>query len=349
MVRENKINYDMIDLLKFIAAICVVAIHSLPHDILGNDLRVFTRFSVPFFFIVSSYFLFKKITFKNAVNDRKRIHQYCLRVLKLYFYWLLIYTPYWLRSIKDIVQSDYTKVNGLWFIIKMSLGYVPTIGVTWYLMASIISVLITYYIRRFLGRNTLIIVMILSFLIGILTSTYGKWYFEIQSLKSIPIAGSISFSFLSTICYVILGYFLSKSGSLVSDEVKSKHFLMYFVVFSIIGFFEVYFAQSLGVFKDGQNFILLPLITISLFLFGINSQQRISMAPLLRKSSTIIYLAQNPVKFVIFAIARRLKVATFTYDNFFVFFVQLVVLMLICLVIVNLSQQKGFHWLANFY
>ncbi|EGO8469402.1 racemase, partial [Enterococcus faecalis] len=53
-------NNDVLDAFKFIAALSVVGIHTFPSkSILGSDLKILARFSVPFFFIVSGYFLFK--------------------------------------------------------------------------------------------------------------------------------------------------------------------------------------------------------------------------------------------------------------------------------------------------
>ncbi|WP_252448917.1 acyltransferase family protein [Enterococcus faecalis] len=66
-------NNDVLDAFKFIAALSVVGIHTFPSkSILGSDLKILARFSVPFFFIVSGYFLFKKF----LLEKKKKIKKY---------------------------------------------------------------------------------------------------------------------------------------------------------------------------------------------------------------------------------------------------------------------------------
>ena len=55
------------------------------------------------------------------------------------------------------------------------------------------SVFIIYYIRSYFGEKVLLTIGIVSFLIGVFTSTYGKWYFDIEWIKQVPFYGSISF------------------------------------------------------------------------------------------------------------------------------------------------------------
>lgn len=70
-------NNDVLDAFKFIAALSVVGIHTFPSkSILGSDLKILARFSVPFFFIVSGYFLFKKISFREKEKDKNTIQLY---------------------------------------------------------------------------------------------------------------------------------------------------------------------------------------------------------------------------------------------------------------------------------
>ena len=72
------------------------------------------------------------------------------------------------------------------FILSILLGYVPRIGVSWYLIALVMSVFIIYYIRSYFGEKVLLTIGIVSFLIGVFTSTYGKWYFDIEWIKQVP-------------------------------------------------------------------------------------------------------------------------------------------------------------------
>lgn len=56
MEKTKKITYELLDLIKFIAAICVVGIHTFPHDGTGNDIRIFLDF--PFLYFLSYQVIF---------------------------------------------------------------------------------------------------------------------------------------------------------------------------------------------------------------------------------------------------------------------------------------------------
>lgn len=96
----NQKNYCMIDIAKFIAAIFVMFIHC--GSLFSNEwvsllfVDVLCRYAVPFFFISSGFFLFKKVKFKNGKMEKtkenfKNFFKYELRIVILYTVWSLIY------------------------------------------------------------------------------------------------------------------------------------------------------------------------------------------------------------------------------------------------------------------
>lgn len=86
----EKKNYYGIDLLKFIMAVCVVAIHTQPLYSIQSIVvqRLFdtiTSLAVPYFFSVSGFLLFSKID--ENISCRKNMEvckRYLSRVLSLY-------------------------------------------------------------------------------------------------------------------------------------------------------------------------------------------------------------------------------------------------------------------------
>lgn len=93
----EKKNYYGIDLLKFIMAVCVVAIHTQPLYSIQSIVvkRLFdtiTSLAVPYFFSVSGFLLFSKIDAN--ILSRKSMEvckKYLSRVLSLYVIWNIIY------------------------------------------------------------------------------------------------------------------------------------------------------------------------------------------------------------------------------------------------------------------
>ena len=81
-------NYNSIDLMKFIMALCVVTIHtyivdSMKSSILQDFLYSFIRSAVPFFFITSAYFVMQR-------NEKDGILKYWKRIFRLYLSWSVI-------------------------------------------------------------------------------------------------------------------------------------------------------------------------------------------------------------------------------------------------------------------
>ena len=92
------------------------------------------------------------------------------------------------------------------FILSILLGYVPRIGVSWYLIALVMSVFIIYYIRSYFGEKVLLTIGIVSFLIEYLLLLMVSGTLTLNGLNKCLLWFYI-FSMISTICYVIIGYF----------------------------------------------------------------------------------------------------------------------------------------------
>ncbi|NSS73813.1 racemase, partial [Enterococcus faecalis] len=83
------------------------------------------------------------------------------------------------------------------------------------------------------------------------------------------------------------------------------------------------FAQQLGVFYDAQNYFTLPIVAVLVVILCFNLENiRIPGSDFLRKSSIIIYLVQNPIKYLLFYAPFLLGLPQLTYDNFKTYFVQ---------------------------
>ena len=102
--------YNSIDLFRFICAIFVVMIHVNPFGNANRNIifkyldfgitQYLSRLAVPFFFITSGFFLYRKTVYSSfSFNNSKK---YIRRILKLYILWSIIYLP---LTIYDIVDS----------------------------------------------------------------------------------------------------------------------------------------------------------------------------------------------------------------------------------------------------
>ena len=95
--------YDFFDLLKFICALFVVSIHVDPFSSLPSplDVRLHTIFvdkiaiyAVPIFFVISSFFFFKKVLSLNNIKEKnKALLKYIKRNMQFYLFWLIATLP----------------------------------------------------------------------------------------------------------------------------------------------------------------------------------------------------------------------------------------------------------------
>lgn len=142
-----KKEYNIIDMVKFGAAILVIGIHTslfYESEIVNFYMcNVVARTAVPFLYICSGYFFFMKIIFsKNGLiertsQNRKRFLKYIFRLVVLYITWSLIYLvwqiPYWnsigwtgIHVVKDYLLAFILKGSyyHLWYILSLIYGLV---------------------------------------------------------------------------------------------------------------------------------------------------------------------------------------------------------------------------------
>ncbi|MBR6053779.1 MAG: hypothetical protein IKP46_00400 [Bacteroidales bacterium] len=86
MTEERR--YKVIDCLRFFMAAVVVSVHTTDWSLCG-----LTDAAVPFFYVVSGFFLFLKMP-GGAKDNRTRFRDWTLRALKMYLIWTAIYLPF---------------------------------------------------------------------------------------------------------------------------------------------------------------------------------------------------------------------------------------------------------------
>ncbi|WP_310555841.1 acyltransferase [Flavobacterium sp.] len=213
-VRNNNI-----DVLKILLAFLVVALHIFPilklegiQDIISYEIaNGISRIAVPTFFIISGYFL------RNKINDTIYLWQYSKRILLLFIVWQLIYLP-------DLLQLYYLKrFTTIDVVLKIIFGYWHL----WYLLASVLGVLVLYYSRNF-SLKTKWFVIIILLLFG--------YSFQILNQSGIIEANSIvnqCYNWIGTTRnFLFFGYPLLLIGS-IYDHWKSRLLPFKFLIFPL--------------------------------------------------------------------------------------------------------------------
>lgn len=177
-------NYNILDLLKFFFAFAVIAIHS--HVLEGQQgcvievLGMLELLAVPYFFIVSGFFLGRRLSMDNESDTYKK---YIRRILKMYLIWCAIYLPINLYYELAIYQFSvpFTVFDLLrgWLLI----GENPYSWPLWYLLASVVSVVLIQYLRKYkMNFNLIILTAIFLFLIGYFYSVYHDTFADMGAV-----------------------------------------------------------------------------------------------------------------------------------------------------------------------
>lgn len=161
-------NFGVIDYFKFIAAILVIAIHIGPlttYSEYGDFLLtgILARLAVPFFFMASGFFLFRKLTEASGQNW-KIVHRYAYQIGMLYFLSILIYFPLNL-------YAGYFEDFSFFGLVKDVL-FDGTLYHLWYFPALITGIYLTFYLYEKVTFPFLFIITSLLYMIGLLGDSY---------------------------------------------------------------------------------------------------------------------------------------------------------------------------------
>ena len=91
-IKSNmKLNYNLVDFMKFICSILVIFLHTFTSRGMGYYIKLITRIAVPFFFMCSGYFLTDKLFEENKIIRRIKIKKYIGRIILIDIIWSGVY------------------------------------------------------------------------------------------------------------------------------------------------------------------------------------------------------------------------------------------------------------------
>ncbi len=166
--------FPFVDVMKLFCAILVITVHTNPlsniNVLLNYGLvQYVARLAVPFFFVSSGYFCFRKTQLDNF--DLKIPIAYAKKVFFLYLFWSAIYLP-------QVCYKVYNNENGIVYGILDNLKTFVFTGYhhLWYLLATAIAVtLIAVALYKKIRLNQVLIVGCILYIIGV----FGQSYFEL--------------------------------------------------------------------------------------------------------------------------------------------------------------------------
>lgn len=309
----EKRNHYGIDLMKFIAAMLVVAGHVRPFLSYSLTLDVFVihvlaRVTIQFFFMTAGFLLFRKIEFPLRGNkqNNKIIFNYCKRVLTLYVIWTAIYVG--IAFIYFVSQIGFNLYGFYLFYRFLQEG-----SHLWYLSALVIAVLLVYWALHYINFKKALILGTVLYLIGL----FGDAYYGLVANLGVGSVVKVYLDLFMTsrnglffgFFFVAMGAYFQKSGFRLKNPFPP--FFLCMVLLTI----EVFMLRAYS--KPLNYNLLLFALPASVYLFSgmleINLKER-KIYRWLRDGSLIVYLI-HPMFIMLLPIGLGLIGARWIYTN----------------------------------
>lgn len=330
----EKNNYNTVDFFKLIGSIMIFTMHGSAFSEFGDGIslcwELLTRWAVPFFFISSSFFLFKKSDLKNAGKI------YIKRIFILYITWFIINIPntFHLRLYGQNLLSVSMWLNFL----ADSLLSSTFIG-SWFLASCLFSCIFVVYFCRKLSTKKILILTSFFQIICIFSSAWGG--VDIPILKNICDLLRFPLNIFCGCFYFAIGKFFAENKEKI-DNIKTKTSIALLVISFILYFIEIFVSKKFGFFSTtDQSFFVVP---ISVFAFLTALKIKIPYNwnfKLMRKASTIIYCAQgNLLIFKTFLISLIPKLVNVKYYLNIISFIIISVIMVFIIWLIIKLQSK---------
>lgn len=285
-------NYDMVDLCKFIACICIVCIHTAAFSdfVSGGGYYYISscifRIAVPFFFVTSGFFYGKKLIHGTAEERKKLLFRYIKRLGIPLIFWEVI------NIAIEILKQLFIKKLSVGVVVRnvaQSIVFYPY-GALWYVQALLIAVIIiTYaYERGWLKKCLLISVGL--YLVGLLGNTY---YFLVAGTGLQGLVDRYLNIFVSTRNVVFVALYFVSAGVWIAEhiekngnfKVKRWHTVVLYCIFVL----ETIAVKNCSSADDKSMFIAFIVLIPALFVTAEESNLKVKNARLLRSYSTGIY------------------------------------------------------------
>jgi hypothetical protein len=333
--------YANLDIAKSVLALLVVSLHVFLGAVnprLYPVLNPVTRLAVPTFFILSSYFFFRKVnkTPKHMVG--KLLINAERRYIELYMFWLIVLLPITLRADQGLFSSVKQ------FLTQLLLN--STFADSWYIMALILAIPIVFGLSRFCNNYILGAFGLVTNVLCMLLTNYANTDIGINIANywyALPVRLYPYQAFTVAILWVVVGKLFADNNLKVTKRSLWKVGLG----ISFIGLYaEQYLVLHMGWNKNGDSFLML--IPTCIFLFGLISTMSAgrSSGLWLHAFATVTYCLHGSLLRVVNMLAAPLHYQIVNnFDRLAVWFIVILTCALATLVITRLETFKGLHWL----
>lgn len=293
----TKKQFYAVDCMKFISALLVIGIHTGPFLDLNLDanfvyVQILGRIAVPFFFVASAFFLFRKINLEAGIKDEQNLaylKHYIGRILKIYLLWSILYLPLQAYAWS---QGGVTWVSALRYI--RDFLFTGSYYHLWFLPALIFAIIFIYILLFTWKWKMTACLVVMLYLIGMTGNIYGPVLEQIPLIKR---GYELYLSAFETTrnglffgsMFIYIGALLAQSKYVIKKKIA--------VVMTTLSFLllcgECFLLRKYGFMNDLASMYCM-LIPLTYFGFSLLAQIRLKPRIIfekMRKMSLLIYVS----------------------------------------------------------
>ena len=279
------------DILKLFLALLIVFGHTEPEGVIQIALHPWIKIAVPFFFIMTGYFLFRKAASAPTQADRSHvIRGFVLRTVKLYCFWFVLLIPFSLYQNRSMEFE-----NGTMGFVEHALKrlfFGSTYTASWYMTACIFGVLIVAALSKKLSNRTLLVITVPVFLFVTGWTCYlpflqeGGWLQQFYALYY-RVLSNPHHSFPAALVWLVVGKCFAEQ----TFDFRSRLYPALAVLSGILLYIEWQFVGRHTALYNGESyFLLLPFCTSLFALFLRIPPVQIRGTQYIRRCSTYVYV-----------------------------------------------------------
>lgn len=334
----SKNTYHSIDIAKIVAALFVVSIHSEPFSNLPKDIIVdiFARIAVPFFFITSAFFFFKR------KPDMDALKHYEKRLAKLYLFWFIIGFP--LIILHKFIEPNESFSINLFNLLKEFI-FGSTFGGSWFIMVLIEGVPIVYFLSRKISTASIIAIGVLLYAVAVSFSYYHNFLpADIQHIADLypkVLKSGIANSFMSAFLFIATGKVMAENEDRIRNFSRAKVNIM-LTVSLIFSFIEVLTVKHMDTPSSTDIFFCLPALSLTIFMFILQNETYKDLNYMrFRNTSTIIYFSHFIFVFFFVIINKHIT----PVNPILKYFMVVTLCLMLSYLFIKLSEKEKFKWI----
>lgn len=319
-----------LDILKFIMALLIVAIHSEA----VNDIPIVYEVTnpvimsaVPMFFVISAFLLFRKIRQSQLSGQQEReiLLHFTWRLFLLYSFWMVVQFPLVIHT------RHYLSMSFIEFIYNflLDIAFRSTFHGAWFFSALVVGTWLIYFASKMLKDKTIWILPLFVALyiyhadeLSVQSQTFWFWYQEnVINPQN---------SFLVSLFWISAGFILANPDIIEKIENLRNNYVMG-------GLFGIAWLLSI-MLLDLRVIMVLPLFVL-FYNWNLESKPVYKM---MRQSSILIFT----LHFIFIGFFRMVcPNVELLQHGYFLYVILVLLCLLSSLVILKLKDYKIFSWL----